>query len=624
MNKPTRLQYPIRFLSLTIIAAISLSFPPHSIAETLFPTFEQTIQAPGPQYPKWWGRTPEFTLKECENPGKCLACHQDHTSIDSKHAFKCTTCHKGDPEADDKAAAHQGLIPNPGDLAKVSDTCGKCHPKEAERVAGSRMALAPRMIGHTRFAFGAQSTPEPEFGATKAGNLAIIPEPKESGSLGDDLLRRSCLRCHLNTKGSKRFGEHRGIGCSACHVPYPNTENGEHSHAIVRNTGMTACLKCHNANHVGGDYIGLFEKDYDRGFRSPFVHGRQPPRIYGSEQHFLSADLHYRAVLQCMDCHTLDDVHGSGKGFSSRPQVSVSCESCHVKGDHPRVVRVGNDFSFTGAERRKIPKWKQDIIPHSVSKHSRLRCNACHAAWSYQDYGRHFMLEERADYWKWSTTAAQNDPQIQELLLRNIGTEAELIEPRQGHAPAKPEPDWKKPFTFDWLSGEYRPGAWFHGFTERVWSRPPLGNDGQGRIAVMRPFQIVVSHIDKDSNLLADRIVPTTGSGSPALLFNPYSPHTIAKSGRACQECHGNPKAAGLGEGIMSQDGKFTPLAQPETLIPGHEFSWHAMTDTQGKRLQESSYPGAGPLDPETVARLLNPSRLFRATWFRFLNQGKD
>ena len=48
------------------------------------------------------------------------------------------------------------------------------------------------------------------------------------------------------------------------------------------------------------------------------------------------------------------------------------------------------------------------------------------------------MLEERADYWKWAPTAAQNDPQIQELLYQNIGTEAELVPKESGTRPARP------------------------------------------------------------------------------------------------------------------------------------------------------------------------------------------
>ena len=85
------------------------------------------------------------------------------------------------------------------------------------------MALAPRMINHTRFAFGGQKSPDPTHATMDVDGLKQVPHPADSANLGDDLLRRSCLRCHLHTKGSERWGEHRGLGCSACHVAYPNT-----------------------------------------------------------------------------------------------------------------------------------------------------------------------------------------------------------------------------------------------------------------------------------------------------------------------------------------------------------------------------------------------------------------
>jgi len=57
------------------------------------------------------------------------------------------------------------------------------------------------------------------------------------------------------------------------------------------------------------------------------------------------------------------------------------------------------------------------------------------------------MLEERADYWKWASNAAQNDPQVQEILRQNVGTGAELVFPVEVDVPAKPEDKWEPPAT---------------------------------------------------------------------------------------------------------------------------------------------------------------------------------
>ena len=138
-------------------------------------------------------------------------------------------------------------------------------------------------------------------------------------------------------------------------MAYPNTPDGiSPIHRIFRNVGITACLKCHNGNHVGADYVGLFEKDSERGFRSPFVQGRQAPRIYGSEQHRLASDIHFQAGMGCADCHILDEIHGTGKVLKSATNsVTISCESCHVRGDHPAII-TRPDGVIT------LPRWRQN------------------------------------------------------------------------------------------------------------------------------------------------------------------------------------------------------------------------------------------------------------------------
>jgi hypothetical protein len=603
---------------------------PASQRPQLVPLPEAGPDASEPLYPTWWGDPPQASeTTPCKDAGNCVKCHEANAAMDSKHAVACTKCHHGNAEAEGKDAAHVGLIKDPGDLKTVDRTCGACHTEEARRVKHSAMALTPRMINHTRFAFGGQKTPDPAYATMDVDGLQQVPHPANSANLGDDLLRRSCLRCHLYTKGSDRWGEHRGLGCSACHVAYPNNGDGKpRSHSLVRDPGITACLKCHNSNHVGADYVGLFEKDFDRGFRSPVMQGRQPTRIYGSEQHRLLSDVHFRAGMKCTDCHTLDEVHGTGEvSHSPYNGVKISCEGCHVRGDHPAIQRKGNgEMILLRGKGRRVPSRNAQSIPHRVAIHrEKLKCSACHTSWSFQDYGFHLMLEEKADYWKWASTAAQNDPQIQSLLSREIGTYAELITPADGPIPPKSQDQWDLPVTEDWLTGEKRPGAWFRGYTERKWSRPPLGLDHRGKVSIIRPmYQYVISHVDADNNLLLDRHVPTTGSGHPALIVNPYSPHTIVAKGRMCHECHGNPKAAGLGEGLMGiEKPGFSSVWRPESQIPGHSFLWDALVDLKGNALQWSTHPSAGPLDAASLMRLLNPSGRHRAEWHRYLNYGR-
>lgn len=631
----------MKFRNLILISlAILLSFslPVLSISDSelasesaaksrLFPLPEDGPKPQEPFYPDWWGKPPKIPDGVlCEDAGTCVQCHQSTALMDHSHAIACTRCHAGDAGTQDKAKAHEGLRRDPGDLRVAEETCGQCHPNEAARALRSPMALAPRMINHTRFAFGAQKDSTARYAVIDIQGLKQVPHPEKSSNLGDDLLRRSCLRCHLYTSGSDRAGERRGQGCSACHVAYPNgPDHKPPMHRIIRNLGTTACLKCHNGNHVGADYVGLFEKDSGRGFQAPFAQGRQAPRIYGSEQHRLASDIHFQAGMGCADCHNLDEIHGVGEiPKSAINQVKISCESCHVRGDHPAITKKEDGrMTLPGSGGRTVPKWNPDLIPHSINEHRlKLTCSACHAAWSFQDYGLHLMLEERPDYWKWAPTAAQNDPQVQELLYRNIGTEAELVSPSNGPRPARPRDQWEPPFASDWLTGETRPGAWFRAFTTRRWSRPALGLDHRGKVSIMRPMcQFVISHVDADENLVMDRHIPRTGAGFPALISNPYTPHTTARYGRACQDCHGNPKAAGLGEGFMGiEKEEFNSIWRPEQKVPGHSFVWDALVNRNGVPLQFSSHPGAGPLDAKILNALLKPSARQRAMWYRYLN----
>jgi hypothetical protein len=600
----------------------------HTGPPSLTPSPPTAVASSGPLYPTWWSGSPRIHQGvRCKNPGKCVECHEETATMDSSHALPCVQCHRGNPKAEDEDAAHTGLIKDPGDLRYVDITCGKCHPEKARRVKRSPMALAPRMINHTRFAFGAQESPEVRFGTRALQAIKQVPSRSESTSIGDDLLRRSCLRCHLHTRGATRWGEHRGKGCSACHVPYPNSGDGRpRKHTLVRTTGINACLKCHNSNHVGGDYVGLFEKDFHRGFQSPFVKGRQPTAIYGSEQHRLSSDVHFRAGMICADCHTLDEIHGTGEvPKSAFNGVKISCEGCHVRGDHPAILKMPDGkMTLLRGEGRTVPPWDPNIVPHSVGTHrERLECSACHAAWSFQDYGFHLMLEERADYWKWATTAMQNDPQVQDLLRTETGTVADFLPPKGGSVPPRPQNTWALPIARDWLDGKKEKGAWFRGYTMRRWAGPPLGRNHLGKISIMRPmYQYVISHVDADDNLLLDRMIPTTGSGVPALLFNPYTPHTTASQGRACHECHGSLKAAGLGNAVPGREKERSqPIMQRESHIPGYDFRWDALVDRDGKALQHSTHPSAGPLDEKTLKRLLSPSDRHRALWHEYLNR---
>ena len=51
----------------------------------------------------------------------------------------------------------------------------------------------------------------------------ILEEIEKNPKLaGFTYQRQQCQRCHVGVKGREKRGDYRGMGCSACHIPYSN------------------------------------------------------------------------------------------------------------------------------------------------------------------------------------------------------------------------------------------------------------------------------------------------------------------------------------------------------------------------------------------------------------------
>ena len=172
----------------------------------------------------------------------------------------CTACHGGDGTVITARGAHSGTFyPDPGSLAIVDQTCGKtsCHPGYAYRLERSLMNTEAGKIQGNTWAWGipddyavrwgnydAEDTdgPTPSVG-TKAyreymttlvtthpdvfpSSLERMPAPTLQEILANPQLaaftyqQHDCQRCHLGVKGRATRGDYRGLGCSACHIPY--------------------------------------------------------------------------------------------------------------------------------------------------------------------------------------------------------------------------------------------------------------------------------------------------------------------------------------------------------------------------------------------------------------------
>jgi hypothetical protein len=257
----------------------------------------------------------------------------------------------------------------------------------------------------------------------------------------------------------------------------------------------------------------------------------------------LTRDIHAEKALWCIDCHTRKDVMGDGYLYSYQMEVPKrSCSDCHggFDGKPPdmtnKAIRKDSDgYLFTSrnhGRRHRLSLFRRDSTAHRIEAHADVRCSACHAQWSYQDYGLSVMREDRINDYKWRHLSIQADPYLEEKL--------------KGYAES---PETAYPVSVDRLSGQEKEGIWSAGWRFRRWEPMPLGVDPAGRVAILRPlYQYLISYVDRLGNVPLDSVAPSRGDGTGrGWAFMPYVPHTTAPFGRACTACHQNRVAAGLG-----------------------------------------------------------------------------
>ncbi len=197
--------------------------------------------------------------------------------------------------------------------------------------------------------------------------LSELPEHPERAAF--TYLRAECQRCHLGVRGRSRRGDYRGMGCSACHIPYGNEglyEGADQSvpadeagHLLVhriqgtrgatvevngeRYTGIPVetCTTCHNrGKRIGVSYQGLMESAYS----SPFTEGGGGQLDLHSKHYIsMTQDVHFQAGMLCQDCHTSLDVHGDGQlAGTNLAAVEIECSDCHGTPDaYPWELPLG-------------------------------------------------------------------------------------------------------------------------------------------------------------------------------------------------------------------------------------------------------------------------------------------
>jgi mono/diheme cytochrome c family protein len=348
-------------------------------------------------------------------------------------ARACVVCHEGDASASSREAAHKGFVGNPGSLwiTSLGLGCGKCHANHGalttlmglplpEAVGGGLLAVvssrtdptgasgsnhayrmqralmaqetgkvlletasagfverdAPRF---TDFAVDDPDGPVPCAGspvyrafmgrAIEKGQIVRLEKgvplptyPEAVRLSGGDLaragyvdyFRKECARCHLWGEGKASYGERRSSGCSACHL----LNDREH-----RTAGEDPTVPRNLPGHPLRHEIALAIPES----QCNHCHTR------GAQTEH--SDVHQKAGLECVDCHTSIDVHGDGNLYPSiRHQLEIRCEDCHGSTTAPPWdLPVGNGTKAAGQGPRGVVS--QDGVDHLLTDRGNARRN---------------------------------------------------------------------------------------------------------------------------------------------------------------------------------------------------------------------------------------------------------
>ena len=540
----------------------------------------------------------------------CLACHAAMTGFVAAHDPKtvgCASCHLGNPLTLNKALAHAGMTLTPGNLTIVNRTCGSsnCHAEVAGRVRGSLMNSMSGVVAVDKYVFGESADLNSHF------DVATLHR-----SPADTHLRQLCASCHLGQDKDQPATiseSSRGGGCSACHLHYDAAALGEfnrrgqstaqlHHPEISVSVRGTSCFGCHSrSGRIATNYEGWHETQLDEaaaksqpGWPSRF-RALEDGRVF--EKH--PADVHFEKGMTCLDCHLASEVMSDGLQHAHESEaVKIACADCHAAG-----VTSAKDFTHLDAETQQIAAMRKLNVegrsfvspgPGTVSypnvylgadgkplvalmesnqtlqpkpmtavcagtMHSRLKCDACHSAWSPQCVTCHTRYDSSEQNW-------------------------------------------------DYLTSKFARGAWQEEAANLLGDAPALGV-----VSVTGPNGITEEQITTFvPGMIMDLEIPSGASKGKSLhrLFAPASPHTTTTKARECRSCHSDPNALGYGRGKLqyavqgnTAEWRFTPAyaATPVDGLP--QDAWIGFLREPGTNTTTRS--GARPFSLEKQRRIL-------------------
>jgi hypothetical protein len=282
--------------------------------------------------------TPQMTGK----PELCLTCHNGVEPISASHPmseFGCVACHEGNGSVTNKDAAHANLVVNPASLDLAPQYCGTCHPAQVVMVQRSIMATYAGAINVVRHAFGAQADGQTQMTINGFGGLLpFAPAATDPQPIHD--FANQCLTCHVSGQPTQADFYYRSTGCATCHVLYaedglyrgtdPTVRHDQAGHPIAHQfttaIPYTQCNHCHNRGNYDLRTMSFIPRADMDAAQSLTGDAQRLHDYYQPFNEFTRCEYE----LDCIDCHTEQEVMGDGFVHDSRSQAAyVQCKTCH-------------------------------------------------------------------------------------------------------------------------------------------------------------------------------------------------------------------------------------------------------------------------------------------------------
>ncbi len=496
------------------------------------------------------------------------------------------------------------------------------------------MSTGKGIVAITRQVFGEQPQDDSDFSS-------LVHSP------ADSLMRKLCASCHLDhDKTAHRLDSpRRGGGCLACHI---NTYPEKAHPRLTARVEDRRCFGCHSRSaRISLNYRGLSEVEAAV-WQRPRVSGLQHLED-GRLVQQAESDVHQRAGMGCIDCHTGPGLMGSAQDLNyAREAVDIQCVDCH-RNTWPRLwldawpeafagykdripFPAGPEQTFLTTARKGTPLWHVEVEGKRLWLHRKLAggrieipqyTSVSHPMMDYAEASHPLFFRGETGPLRLDTVTERVERPVEtsgtgvgrrvgvrEHENQSVGSSDSVtqipLREENGHARLDCEACHSRwapqcygchveflPEQRQWDHQLGRPtrGRW----REHRWGvesgAPTLGVTADGRI---RPFV---------PGMILSIVHPDWERPRFHRLFAALSPHTTGKS-RDCDSCHRSPLALGLGSGrlLRCADGwRFLP--ERPALLDG--LPADAWTDLSGSTAGASIRSGDRSLLPEEILRVL-------------------